>query len=231
MQPSDDLIKDFFLQQAELYTDEFYFEGRPKLVVSESQTPEQNQEEITRWTELEPRVLACQKCVLAEGRTKVVFGTGNRNADLLFVGEAPGEQEDLQGIPFVGRAGQLLDKILAAIQLERKAVYIANILKCRPPQNRTPNSVEIENCEPYLLNQINLIKPAVIVCLGLTAARTLLRVDSNLRDMRGQVYNYHGVDLVVTYHPAALLRNSNLKKFAWEDFQKIQKMYMQKTGG
>jgi len=145
MQPSDDIIKDFFLQQAELYTDEFYFEGRPTATATE---PLQNPAGAADWADLEPQVLNCQKCTLAESRTKVVFGAGNRNADLLFVGEAPGEQEDLQGIPFVGRAGQLLDKILAAIQLERKSVYIANILKCRPPNNRTPNSEEIEKCEP-----------------------------------------------------------------------------------
>ena len=229
MQPSDDLIKDFFLQQAELYTDEFYFEGRETGTETDQQVKKEDRN-VADWDDLEPMVINCQKCALAKSRTKVVFGAGNRNADLLFVGEAPGKNEDLQGIPFVGQAGQLLDKILAAIQLERKEVYIANILKCRPPNNRTPNNAEIEQCEPYLLNQIDLIKPAVIVCLGLTAAKTMLRVESNLRDMRGQVYNYHGVDLVVTYHPAALLRNSNLKKFAWEDFQKIQQMYKYKIG-
>lgn len=221
MQASDDLIKDFFLQQAELFTDEFYFEEK-----KEAEIPMN----MLDWNELEPKVLSCTNCELSKTRTKVVFGAGNRNADLLFVGEAPGKNEDLQGIPFVGQAGQLLDKILAAIQLERKEVYIANILKCRPPKNRTPHTDEIASCEPYLMNQIDLIKPALIVCLGLTAAKTLLRVDNTLRKMREKIYNYHGVDLVVTYHPAALLRNPGLKKYAWEDFQKIQKMYKQKTG-
>jgi len=221
MQAPDDLIKDFFLQQAELFTDEFYFEGK-----NEAEIPMN----MLDWNELEPKVLSCTKCELSKTRTKVVFGAGNRNADLLFVGEAPGKNEDLQGIPFVGQAGQLLDKILAAIQLERKEVYIANILKCRPPQNRTPHTDEIASCEPYLMNQIDLIKPALIVCLGLTAAKTLLRVDCTLRQMREKIYNYHGVDLVVTYHTAALLRNPSLKKYAWEDFQKIQKMYKQKMG-
>ncbi len=221
MQASDDLIKDFFLQQAELFTDEFYFEEK-----KEAEIPMN----MLDWNELEPKVLSCTKCELSKTRTKVVFGAGNRNADLLFVGEAPGKNEDLQGIPFVGQAGQLLDKILAAIQLERKEVYIANILKCRPPNNRTPHADEIASCEPYLMNQIDLIKPALIVCLGLTAAKTLLRVDNTLRKMREKIYNYHGVNLVVTYHPAALLRNPGLKKYAWEDFQKIQKMYKQKTG-
>lgn len=221
MQASDDLIKDFFLQQAELFTDEFYFEEK-----KEAEIPMN----MLDWNELEPKVLSCTKCELSKTRTKVVFGAGNRNADLLFVGEAPGKNEDLQGIPFVGQAGQLLDKILAAIQLERKEVYIANILKCRPPNNRTPHADEIASCEPYLMNQIDLIKPALIVCLGLTAAKTLLRVDNTLRKMREKIYNYHGVNLVVTYHPAALLRNPGLKKYVWEDFQKIQKMYKQKTG-
>ncbi len=221
MQASDDLIKDFFLQQAELFTDEFYFEEKKDTEIPMN---------MLDWNELEPKVLSCTNCELSKTRTKVVFGAGNRNADLLFVGEAPGKNEDLQGIPFVGQAGQLLDKILAAIQLERKEVYIANILKCRPPKNRTPHTDEIASCEPYLMNQIDLIKPALIVCLGLTAAKTLLRVDNTLRKMREKIYNYHGVDLVVTYHPAALLRNPGLKKYAWEDFQKIQKMYKQKTG-
>lgn len=221
MQVSDDLIKDFFLQQAELFTDEFYFGEKVEAEIPMN---------VLDWNELEPKVLSCTKCELSGTRTKVVFGYGKRDAELLFIGEAPGEREDLQGEPFVGRAGRLLDDILAAIQLNREQVYIANILKCRPPKNRTPHADEIANCEPYLMNQIDLIKPALIVCLGLTAAKTLLRVDYTLRQMREKIYNYHGVDLVVTYHPAALLRNPGLKKYAWEDFQKIQKMFKQKTG-
>jgi DNA polymerase len=142
----------------------------------------------------------------------------------MFVGEAPGANEDLQGLPFVGRAGNLLDKILAAIDLKREQIYIANVLKCRPPDNRTPNAGEVEKCEPYLQKQIEIIRPQLIVCLGLTAAKTLLRVDYTLEKMRGQIFRYHAVDLVVTYHPAALLRNENLKKFAWEDFKKIKNL-------
>ncbi len=230
MRSSDNPVRDFFLQQAELFTDEFYVKPETRQVASGTQTSDLASLEPMDWEELENRVLNCQKCDLAKTRTKVVFGAGNRNADLLFVGEAPGQQEDLQGKPFVGRAGQLLDKILAAIHLERQEVFIANILKCRPPGNRTPSSSEIENCEPYLQRQIELIRPALIVCLGLTAARTLLRVETNLRDMRGNVYNYHGVDLMVTYHPAALLRNEGLKKFAWEDFKKIRNLFNAKRG-
>jgi len=190
MQASDDLIKDFFLQQAELFTDEFYFEEK-----KEAEIPMN----MLDWNELEPKVLSCTKCELSKTRTKVVFGCGKRNAELLFIGEAPGEREDLQGEPFVGRAGGLLDDILAAIQLSREQVYIANILKCRPPKNRTPHTDEIASCEPYLMNQIDLIKPALIICLGLTAAKTLLRVDNTLRKMREKIYNYCHVTLVMTY--------------------------------
>ncbi|HDP68102.1 MAG TPA: uracil-DNA glycosylase [Candidatus Marinimicrobia bacterium] len=230
MRASDNPVRDFFLQQAELFTDEFYFEPPARQTDTETGGLTGAVPEPLDWEELETRVRDCQKCALARTRTQVVFGAGNRNAGLLLIGEAPGQQEDLQGEPFVGRAGQLLDRILAAIQLGRQEVYIANILKCRPPNNRTPSSAEIENCEPYLLRQIELIQPALIVCLGLTAAQTLLRVETNLRDLRGNVYNYHGVDLVVTYHPAALLRNMGLKKYAWEDFQNIQKLYKAKSG-
>lgn len=212
MQEPGDIIRDFFCQQAELFTGDFYVDQN------------QPRQPSISWDELEKTALQCTQCELAQTRTNVVFGCGDRDADLLFIGEAPGEQEDLQGEPFVGRAGKLLDKILAAIQLQREQVYIANILKCRPPGNRSPHAEEIESCEPYLQQQIELIRPKLIICLGLVAAKTLLRVEYSLRQMRGELYNYHGVDLMVTYHPAALLRNANLKKFAWEDFQKIQQI-------
>lgn len=148
---------------------------------------------------------------------------GDRHADLMFVGEAPGKEEDLKGEPFVGRGGKLLDKILSAIKMTRhKNVYICNVLKCRPPQNRDPLPDEVEKCEPYLLHQITLIKPKQIVALGRISATTLLRIDDTLKSMRGQLHDYHGTPLLVTYHPAALLRNPNLKKYAWEDFQFIR---------
>jgi len=164
----------------------------------------------------------CHKCPLGETRTRFVFGVGNPEADLMFVGEAPGRDEDLQGEPFVGRAGKLLDKILAAINLSRDEVYIANVLKCRPPGNRDPLPGEIEQCEPYLKHQIELIKPRLLVALGRVAARTLLRVEDSLKNMRRTQYRYHDIPMVVTYHPAALLRNPNLKRDAWEDFQRIK---------
>jgi len=174
------------------------------------------------------RIRECQECGLGRLRTNLVFGVGNPDADLMFIGEAPGHDEDLKGEPFVGRAGQLLDRILAAIDLDRKQVYIGNILKCRPPQNRDPLPAEIACCEPYLVRQIELIKPLLIVALGRVAGQTLLRTPAPLRELRGKVHNYHGTDLVVTYHPAALLRNQNLKRPAWEDMQEIRRMYQEK---
>ncbi|MCF7807789.1 MAG: uracil-DNA glycosylase [Candidatus Marinimicrobia bacterium] len=172
----------------------------------------------------------CKKCPLGDTRTKFVFGVGNPDADLMFVGEAPGEREDQEGVPFVGRAGKLLDDILQAIELTREDVYIANVLKCRPPNNRDPNKDEIEECEPYLLKQIELIKPKLLVALGRISATTLLRTKDSLTAMRGQIFDYHGTDMLVTYHPAALLRNPNWKRPAWEDFQKIRDLYREKRG-
>ena len=171
------------------------------------------------------KINQCQKCQLGQTRTNFVFGVGDPNADLVLVGEAPGEQEDLQGEPFVGRAGKLLDKILSAIKLSRNhGVYICNVLKCRPPNNRDPLPSEVEQCEPYLIRQINLIKPRLIVALGRVAAKTLLKQDLPLKDMRSIKHDYHGTPLVATYHPAALLRNQNLKPAAWEDFKWIHRL-------
>ena len=168
-------------------------------------------------------ISTCKKCNLGQHRNKFVFGVGDSHADLMLVGEAPGREEDLKGEPFVGRAGKLLDKILSSIKMDRhKNVYICNVLKCRPPQNRDPLPDEVEECEPYLLHQINLIKPKLIVALGRISGTTLLRMDDTLKSMRGRLHDYHGTPLLVTYHPAALLRNSNLKKYAWEDFQFIR---------
>ncbi|MCK9409068.1 MAG: uracil-DNA glycosylase [Bacteriovoracaceae bacterium] len=171
------------------------------------------------------QICNCMKCGLGKTRTKFVFGVGNTNADLLVIGEAPGADEDKQGEPFVGRAGQLLNKILEAVQFTREEVYIANILKCRPPENRRPNPGEVEQCEPYLWKQIELIRPKFILCLGLTAAQTLLKTDESLTSLRASVHNYHNVPTYVTYHPAALLRNPNWKRPTWEDVQKLRKAY------
>jgi len=164
----------------------------------------------------------CQKCVLGQSRTHFVFGTGNPDADLMFVGEAPGRDEDLQGKPFVGRAGQLLTVMLQAIDLKRENVFIANVLKCRPPNNRDPLPEEIEKCEPYLIKQIELIKPKLIVALGRFASASLLRTKVALATLREDIHDYNGVPLIVTYHPAALLRNPQIKADAWEDLKKIK---------
>ena len=166
----------------------------------------------------------CKKCSLGKSRTHLVFGTGNTNADLIFVGEAPGHDEDLQGEPFVGKAGQLLTKIIQAIDLKREDVYICNVLKCRPPENRNPLPEEIEACEPFLIKQIKLINPKAICALGKFAAQTLLKSEAPISKMRGRFHNYHGVPLMPTYHPAFLLRNPNMKRAVWEDIQLIQKV-------
>lgn len=175
--------------------------------------------------QLNAKICNCLKCSLGKMRTKFVFGVGNTNADLMVIGEAPGADEDAQGEPFVGRAGQLLNKILEAVHFKREEVYIANILKCRPPENRRPHPDEVEQCEPYLWKQIELVKPKFILCLGLTAAQTLLKTEESLTSLRASVHNYHGVPTYVTYHPAALLRNPNWKRPTWEDVQKLRKAY------
>ena len=175
--------------------------------------------------ELEARASECAKCHLAETRTNVVFGQGNPYAKLVFVGEAPGADEDAQGLAFVGKAGQLLTRIIESIKLKRSEVYICNILKCRPPNNRTPTSQEIECCIPYLMKQIEAIEPKIICTLGNPATQTLLQTKSPMNRMRGRFHNFRGALLMPTYHPAALLRNPAYKKDVWEDVQMIQREY------
>jgi uracil-DNA glycosylase family 4 len=161
---------------------------------------------------LHAQICECAKCPLGETRTKFVFGVGNPKATFMLIGEAPGADEDAQGEPFVGRAGQLLNKILEAIHFRREDVYIANILKCRPPNNRKPLPEEVDLCLPYLRKQIQLIQPTVILCLGLTAAENLLGTKESLSKLRGRVLTFEGIPVMVTYHPAALLRNPNWKR-------------------
>lgn len=188
-----------------------------------------NQEflKATNLNELESLISGCLSCELGKTRNKFVFGTGNPNSDVMLIGEAPGADEDAQGLPFVGRAGKLLTDILKAINIEREEVFIANILKCRPPNNRDPQSTEMQTCMPYLYKQIELINPKVILCLGRIAACGLLGETESLTKMRGNVYEVKGVKMMVTYHPAALLRNPNWKKGCWEDVQQFQKLYLE----
>jgi uracil-DNA glycosylase family 4 len=167
----------------------------------------------------------CTRCKLHTlGRTQIVFGVGNPSADLMFVGEAPGGDEDIQGIPFVGRAGQLLTKIIEAIGLSRDDVYIANVIKCRPPQNRNPEPDEVETCEPFLFRQIDVIQPKVIVALGKFAAQALLRTDAPISRLRGRVFDYRGAKLIPTFHPAYLLRNPASKREVWEDMKVVRNL-------
>jgi uracil-DNA glycosylase len=165
----------------------------------------------------------CSRCKLHRlGRRQVVFGVGNPNADLMFVGEAPGADEDVQGIPFVGRAGQLLTKMILAINLERDQVYIANVIKCRPPENRNPEPDEINTCEPFLFQQIDAVQPKVIVALGSFAAKTLLRTQDSISRLRGRTYDFRGAKLIPTFHPSFLLRSPGFKREAWEDLKKAR---------
>ncbi len=164
-------------------------------------------------------ISSCERCVLHKTRTRTVPGTGNESADWVFVGEAPGQNEDQQGLPFVGRAGQLLDAMLAALDMNRESVFIANVIKCRPPGNRDPRPEEVVECEPYLHRQLEILKPKIIVALGRISAQALLKTSSPLGKLRGQVYQYgvNAIPMVVTYHPAYLLRSPQQKAKAWED--------------
>ena len=162
---------------------------------------------------------------MGKTRNKFVFGVGNPNAKVMAIGEGPGADEDKLGEPFVGRAGKLLNDILKAIKFTREEIYIANVVKCRPPNNRTPLPNEMDTCMPYLVKQIELIKPKLILCLGLTAAQAILKKKDSLTKMRGEVFEFQNAKVMVTYHPAALLRNPNWKRGCWEDVQKFRKLF------
>jgi len=197
--------------------------ARPEPAVSGEPVQRQAEAPATstlNWAELKQQVHDCTACKLRAGCTQTVFGVGDEKAEWLFVGEGPGADEDAQGEPFVGQAGKLLDNMLAAIKLKRgDNVYIANIVKCRPPNNRTPEPDEIATCLPYLQQQIALIKPKLIVALGKTAATSLLGRETTLGSLRGTLHDFHGTPLIVTYHPAYLLRSPAEKAHAWEDLQ------------
>ncbi len=225
----DDLYQHFDLPETK--------KSYPKPKIEESKISESKVEPMTRslfledfekaetLDELYDKIHTCTKCPLSESRTNFVFGTGNPNADVMLIGEAPGAEEDKQGIPFVGRAGKLLNDILKAIHFAREEVYIANILKCRPPNNRDPQPSEVEKCKPHLEKQIDLIQPKVILCLGRVAAIELLGKKLTLTKLREQVHEFNGIKVMATYHPAALLRNPNWKKGCWEDVKKFRKLY------
>lgn len=201
--------------------------------IEEVEKPKNLQEKLNECSTLEELRELCEQAEELKTdleNTNLVFGVGNPKADLMMIGEAPGEEEDKQGEPFVGKAGQLLNKILTAINFDREDVYIANILKHRPPGNRNPNPDERLRSLPYLLRQIDIIDPKIILCLGKVAGTTLLKKEDSLRNLRGQFYSFRGAELTVTYHPAALLRNPQWKRPTWEDVQKVRERY-EELGG
>ncbi len=217
-----DLAREFLKQQRELGLDTL-----PRVSFEENNDIGDGvaEEPSDRLESLSAQALNCQACQLCEGRTQVVFGSGHLNADIMFVGEAPGEEEDLQGVPFVGASGQLLTRMIEAMGFQREDVYIANVIKCRPPNNRDPLPEEIAKCEPYLIRQIELVKPVVICTLGRFAAQTLLKTTDSMGRLHGRVFDYYGVKLVPTYHPAALLRNAQWKRPTWDDLKLVRNLY------
>ena len=191
---------------------------------TDSSLPEPPMDPTARLAQLREDLGDCTRCKLHSTRTHLVYGVGNPDADLMFVGEAPGRDEDQQGIPFVGRAGQLLTKIIEAIDLQRDEVYIANVIKCRPPNNRNPEPDEIQTCQPFLFSQIDAVQPKVIVALGAFAVRTLLQREDAISKLRGLVFDYRGAKLVPTFHPAYLLRSPDKKRDVWEDMKTVRSM-------
>lgn len=188
----------------------------------QKKSPSADEEIAGALKKIDRAVEKCAKCGLAKTRTRTVFGTGSTHPPVLFIGEAPGAEEDRQGLPFVGRAGQLLTKMLEAIGFRREDVYITNVLKCRPPGNRDPQPGEVDCCEPYLLEQLALLKPRLICALGRHAAQTLLKTDIGINKLRGSFHDYHGIKILPTFHPAYLLRNPPDKRKSWEDLKKVR---------
>ncbi len=182
------------------------------------------QAKLEKLKELEAELDGCTRCRLHEGRTNLVFGVGNPDAKVVFVGEGPGYDEDMQGIPFVGQAGRLLTKMINALGWKREDVYICNVVKCRPPKNRTPRADEIKICSPFMFRQLEIIKPRVICLLGACAASTVLKLNMSMSRMRGKDFYWRGIPIVATYHPAYLLRNPAEKRKAWDDFKRLYRM-------
>lgn len=228
--------------QRDIFGDELFIPSQKVISKSKSKTDEEQPElfpqvkedlsadkagweKVNSLDDLEKLICNCTKCDLHKGRNKFVFGTGRTDSDVLIIGEGPGAEEDRQGLPFVGRAGQLLTDMLKAINFSRDEVYIANVIKCRPPENRTPLPEEMDTCLPYLKKQFDLIKPKLILCLGLTAAKGLLKSRQSLTNLRGKVFEFSEAKVMVTYHPAALLRNPNWKRGCWEDLKQFRKLF------
>lgn len=184
----------------------------------------QNPDQAELLKNLQTDIGNCTRCKLSKERNNIVFGEGSPNADLMFIGEGPGFDEDQQGKPFVGKAGRLLDKIIEAMGLKRDQVYIGNVVKCRPPDNRNPETDEIETCFPFLEKQIKIIEPKVIVCLGKFATQTILKTETAISKLRGQFFDFGNAKLMPTFHPAYLLRNPNMKRQVWEDMQKVMEV-------
>jgi DNA polymerase len=197
------------------------------MVYNKPRKTKERGEHMLQWEELIQTCESCTRCPLHQTRTNVVVGMGNPQADLMFIGEGPGRQEDLTGVPFVGKAGQLLDKMLEAIELNREEVYIGNVVKCRPPNNRDPLEIEKKACLNYLRNQVLLIRPKIIVCLGRIAAQTVIDPNFKITRERGKWIERKGYHLTATYHPSALLRDESKKRPAWEDFKAIKRKYEQ----
>jgi len=195
--------------------------GINSLPASETKADEPGQSNVITLEEVRKELGDCKRCKLHRTRRTIVFGEGNEKATLMFIGEGPGYDEDVQGKPFVGRAGQLLTKIIESINLSREEVYIANIIKCRPPQNRNPEPDEIQSCNPFLTKQISAIQPKIICALGTFSAQTLLKTDAKISALRGKFYDLEGIKVIPTYHPAFLLRNPEKKREVWEDMKKI----------
>ena len=198
--------------------------GIVSLPASEMKADEPGQSTMMTLEDVRKKLGDCKRCKLHRTRKTIVFGEGNEKATLMFIGEGPGYDEDVQGRPFVGKAGQLLTKIIQSIKLSREEVYIANIIKCRPPQNRNPEPDEIQNCHPFLMKQISVIQPKIICALGTFSAHTLLKTDAKITALRGKLYNLEGIKVIPTYHPAFLLRNPEKKREVWEDMKKIAEL-------
>jgi DNA polymerase len=219
-----DLSQQYFRHQAILFGDELFI-SQPDLLSTTQIYSMSN-----TLNDLQTHVYNCNKCSISATRKNVIFGVGNPEANLMLIGETPYEEEDLQGKPFIGKTGHLLDKMLAAIDFNRNEVFMSNIIKCRPPANRDPNAQEISLCMPYLVKQIEYIQPKIILAFGLITGQTLIKTSDSLSQMRGKVHNLKNISVIVTYHPAALLRNPNWKQHSWEDLQQLRKLYDEKVG-